>query len=156
MLSAVCHIQAAAVQEFIELVREGRMMQAIKYARGNLSPWASVYLQDLQVTHHCSTVSWLIVYAPLTQTPSICRRPTYRITCCLDHAICNLALILHTHQVICHAPMFCFGLWLCCFLALTRLLHNVKLSPGTCMCAACNGSPSIQGRHTVCALHPSV
>ena len=26
------------------------MMQAIKYARGHLAPWATVYLQDLQVT----------------------------------------------------------------------------------------------------------
>lgn len=25
-------------------------MQAIKYARGHLAPWATVYLQDLQVT----------------------------------------------------------------------------------------------------------
>ncbi|KAL3142832.1 hypothetical protein ABBQ38_003125 [Trebouxia sp. C0009 RCD-2024] len=36
------------MQEFVELVRQGRMMQAIKYARGYLSPWASVYLQELQ------------------------------------------------------------------------------------------------------------
>ncbi|DBA81972.1 hypothetical protein WJX77_005110 [Trebouxia sp. C0004] len=36
------------MQEFIELVREGKMMQAIKYARGHLAPWATVYLQDLQ------------------------------------------------------------------------------------------------------------
>ncbi|DBB16480.1 TPA: hypothetical protein ACH3X3_014757 [Trebouxia sp. C0006] len=36
------------IKEFIELVREGKMMQAIKYARGHLAPWATVYLQDLQ------------------------------------------------------------------------------------------------------------
>ncbi|KAA6429854.1 MAG: macrophage erythroblast attacher-like [Trebouxia sp. A1-2] len=43
------HVFAGAQKvEFIELVRESKMMQAIKYARGHLAPWATVYLQDLQ------------------------------------------------------------------------------------------------------------
>lgn len=37
------------MQEFVELVRQGHMLQAIKYARGHLAPWANVYLQELQV-----------------------------------------------------------------------------------------------------------
>lgn len=36
------------MQEFVELVRQGKMMQAIKYARGYLAPWATVYLPELQ------------------------------------------------------------------------------------------------------------
>ena len=42
-----------AVQEFVELVRDGKMLQAIKYARGYLAPWATVYLQELQVQSAC-------------------------------------------------------------------------------------------------------
>lgn len=41
--------QRTSLQEFVELVRQGKMMAAIKYARGYLSDWASVYLQELQV-----------------------------------------------------------------------------------------------------------
>ena len=40
------------MQEFVELVRQGKMMQAIKYARGHLAPWAATYLPDLQVNLH--------------------------------------------------------------------------------------------------------
>lgn len=44
--------QQTSLQEFVELVRQGKMMAAIKYARVFLSPWASVYLQELQVCVH--------------------------------------------------------------------------------------------------------
>lgn len=41
--------QVTVLQEFVELVRQAKTMQAIKYARGHLSPWASVYMPELQV-----------------------------------------------------------------------------------------------------------
>lgn len=44
--------QQTSLQEFVELVRQGKMMAAIKYARGYLSPWASAYLPELQVCVH--------------------------------------------------------------------------------------------------------
>ena len=49
LLYSIPHWQQVFPQEFVELVRQGKMMQAIKYARGYLAPWASVYLQELQV-----------------------------------------------------------------------------------------------------------
>lgn len=50
-MSEACIVaeQIAPSQEFIELVRQGKMMLAINYAKGHLASWASVYLKDLQV-----------------------------------------------------------------------------------------------------------
>jgi macrophage erythroblast attacher len=36
------------VQEFVELVRQERMLDAISYSRTHLSPWAPLYQADLQ------------------------------------------------------------------------------------------------------------
>lgn len=36
------------MQEFIEIVRQNRMVDAIMYARKHLAPWAQAHLRDLQ------------------------------------------------------------------------------------------------------------
>lgn len=35
-------------QEFVELVRQERMLEAIAYSRQHLSPWSDLYQADLQ------------------------------------------------------------------------------------------------------------
>ena len=35
-------------QEFVELARQERMLEAIAYSRRHLSPWADLYQADLQ------------------------------------------------------------------------------------------------------------
>ena len=38
------------LQEFVELVRAGKMLEAITYARQHLAQWAGSHMQELQVT----------------------------------------------------------------------------------------------------------
>ena len=68
------------------------------------------------------------------------------------------ALVPHTYQVIGRAPILLGASWV--LLVLLSSLENAVTLPKpdswTCMCAAGNGSLSVQGRHTVRALHPSV
>ena len=48
-------LQAAScplLQEFVELVRAGKMLEAIKYARQHLAQWAGSHMQELQVITH--------------------------------------------------------------------------------------------------------
>ena len=40
------------LQEFVELVRAGKMLEAITYARQHLAQWAGSHMQELQVTTH--------------------------------------------------------------------------------------------------------
>ena len=42
------HRSLCCAQEFMELVRQERMLEAIAYSRRHLSPWADLYQADLQ------------------------------------------------------------------------------------------------------------
>ena len=156
--------QWTTLQEFVELVRQGNMMAAIKYARGYLSPWASIYLQELQVCvpyrHQIATLGFKGL-SPLHDSVvmHVQHHGQWQITL---HSLSSF-LRLHTDKYT--KPLDCTcvvlhtairdDLW---FIALPcyywQCAVNVRLIPVSSLevllfCAASNGHPSIQSRHPV-------